>query len=164
MSGNLYELSSDFAMLLDMAENEEIDVELIKDTLESIESGIEDKFENIAKLIKNLNGKSEIFKAEETRIKTRRLSMEKKVDWLKGYLLTSLDLTRKKKIDAGTFTVRKQKNPQGVLVSDIVSLNPIYVKYGEPKADLKLIKEDLQLGKKVEGAELAPDTYHVRIQ
>lgn len=161
---NLYELSSDFAQLLDMAENEEIDIDLISDTLESIEVGIEDKFENIAKLIKNLSGKSEMFKVEENRLKTRRTSMEKKTDWLKGYLLTSLELTKKTKVEAGTFVVRKQKNPQGVLVKDVINLNSKYVKYGEPKADLKLIKEDLKAGVTVDGAELAPDSYHVRIQ
>lgn len=161
---NLYELSSDFAQLLDMAENEEIDIDLISDTLESIEVGIEDKFENIAKLIKNLSGKSEMFKVEENRLKTRRTSMEKKTDWLKGYLLTSLELTKKTKVEAGTFVIRKQKNPQGVLVKDVIILNSKYVKYGEPKADLKLIKEDLKAGVEVDGAELAPDSYHVRIQ
>ena len=40
---NIYELTNDFLELLNMLEDEEVDEEVIMDTLESIEYEIEDK-------------------------------------------------------------------------------------------------------------------------
>lgn len=161
---NLYELSVNFAQLQDLVENEEVDIDALADTLESIEGGIEDKFENISKLIKNLEGKIDMFKKEESRIKTRRTSMDNKVKWLKNYMLTSLELTKKTKVEAGTFSVRKQKNPQSIIITNKSKLPKEFLIPQEPKEDNKAIKEALKSGKKVEGAVVAPESYHIRIQ
>lgn len=164
MSMNLYELSSNFAELFDLIENEEVEQEVLADTLEAIEDGIENKVDNIAKIIKNLDGAVEVFKKEENRIAIRRKVMENRVKWLKEYLLLSLDVTKKKKIEAGTFVVRKQKNPMSVIVSDKSKLPKKYLIPQEPKEDKDAIKKALKNGEKVDGAEIKPDTYHIRIQ
>jgi hypothetical protein len=162
---NLYELSQNFAQLQDMVDNDEIDIEIIKDTIESIEIGIEEKFENISKLLKNLDGKIEMFKNEEKRIATKRKSMENKVKWLKEYLLTSLEVTGRTKVEAGTFVVRKQKNPTSILISDNAVIPEQYLIPQEPTVDTKAVKEAvLKNGEVIEGVQVAPDTYHVRIQ
>jgi hypothetical protein len=162
---NLYELSQSFAQLQDMIDNDEFDLETIKDTLESIEIGIEEKFENISKLLKNLNGKIEMFKGEEKRIATKRKSMENKVEWLKGYLLTSLEVTGKTKVEAGTFTVRKQKNPTSILISENAVIPEQYLIPQEPTVDTKAVKEAvLKNGEVIDGVSVAPETFHIRIQ
>ena len=51
---NIYELTGQFLQLLDMLEDEEVDEQVIMDTLESVEYEIEDKADGYAKIIKAL--------------------------------------------------------------------------------------------------------------
>jgi Siphovirus Gp157 len=162
---NLYTLSVSFAQLQDMVDNEEVELDVVQDTLEAINVSVEEKFENISKLIKNLSGKVEMFKGEEKRIATKRKSMENKIDWLKNYMLTSLDITGKTKVEVGTFTVRKQKNPKSIVISEGAKIPEQFLIPQEPKVDTKLVKEAvLKQGMVIEGVEEAPETFHIRIQ
>lgn len=51
---NIYELTGQFLQLLDMLEDEEVDEQVIMDTLESVEYEIEDKADGYAKITKLL--------------------------------------------------------------------------------------------------------------
>ena len=62
----LYELATDFLTFMEAIENEEVPEEAIADTLESITLDIEDKADNIACLLKNLDAEITAIKAEET--------------------------------------------------------------------------------------------------
>src|SRR5690606_20495401 len=115
--------------------DEEIDMSLIQDTLESIEDGIENKFENISKLIKSLEGDIATFKEEEKRIGNRRKAMENKVVGLKSYMLESLGVIKKDSVNAGTFKVGIQKNPPSIHISDKSKLDSRYLIPQEPKED-----------------------------
>lgn len=55
---SLYELTEDYKELLAMAEDEELDSELLADTLEGIEGSIEEKAEACAKIMQELAGES----------------------------------------------------------------------------------------------------------
>jgi hypothetical protein len=160
----LYELSMNYSKLQEMVENEEIDIDVIKDTLEAIDDEIETKFENISKLIKNLEGEVEMFKKEEERLSARRKTRENKIQWLKSYLLQSLEMTKRDKVKAGTFTVSKQKNPISVVIKDKSKIPSKFLIEQEPKEDKKAILEAVKNGEQVEGVELAPETYHIRIR
>lgn len=160
----LYELTESYQQLLDYIDNEDVDIDTFKDTIEAIESGIEEKFENIAKLIKNTEGDIKVFKEEEKRLSTRRKSMENKVDYLKKYLLESLQKISKDKVETGTVKVRKQKNPDTITISEGAKLPEKYLIPQEAKVDTSTLKEDvLKNGVEVEGVEKAPTTYHIRI-
>ena len=86
---NLYELSIAFQEV----QNMELDPEVMQDTLDSIEGAIENKAENIAKLIRNLESDVSAYKEEEDRLKTKRQATENKVKWLKTYLEDNMKLT-----------------------------------------------------------------------
>ena len=77
----LYELTDDFKQVQQMIEEGH---EGLEDTLESIELAIEDKLENIARLIKNIEGDIAAFKAEEKRLAERRRTLENEVKNLKS--------------------------------------------------------------------------------
>ena len=74
---NLYELSLAFQEV----QNMDLDPEVMKDTLDSIEDAIENKAENIAKLIRNLESDVSAYKEEEDRLKTKHQATENKVKW-----------------------------------------------------------------------------------
>ena len=61
----LYELTSDYLTLLEMAEDPDIDIQAFDDTLEGLEGEIEAKADGYAKVITTLNGDAALLKGQE---------------------------------------------------------------------------------------------------
>lgn len=147
---NLYELSLSFQEV----QNMDLDSEVMKDTLDSIEDAIENKAENIAKLIRNLESDVSAYKEEEDRLKTKRQATENKVKWLKTYLEDNMKLTGKTKFKSGMFNFSIQKNPASVNITDEKIIPVEFLIQQPPKVDKTSIKEILKRGIEVPGAEL----------
>lgn len=147
---NLYELSLSFQEV----QNMELDPEVMKDTLDSIEDAIENKAENIAKLIRNLESDVSAYKEEEDRLKTKRQATENKVKWLKTYLEDNMKLTGKTKFKSGMFNFSIQKNPASVNITDERIIPEEFLIQQPPKVDKTSLKEILKKGIEVPGAEL----------
>lgn len=147
---NLYELSVAFQEV----QNMDLDPEVMKDTLDSIEDAIENKAENIAKLIRNLESDVAAYKEEEDRLKTKRQATENKVKWLKTYLEDNMKLTGKTKFKSGMFNFSIQKNPASVNIVDEKIIPEEFLIQQPPKVDKTSLKEILKRGIEVPGAEL----------
>lgn len=147
---NLYELSLAFQDV----QNMDLDPEVMKDTLDSIEDAIESKAENIAKLVRNLESDVTAYKEEEDRLKTKRQATENKVKWLKTYLEDNMKLTGKTKFKSGMFNFSIQKNPASVNITDEKIIPEEFLIQQPPKVDKNSLKEILKRGIEVPGAEL----------
>lgn len=147
---NLYELSLAFQDV----QNMDLDPEVMKDTLDSIEDAIENKAENIAKLIRNLESDVSAYKEEEDRLKTKRQATENKVKWLKTYLEDNMKLTGKTKFKSGMFNFAIQKNPASVNITDEKIIPEEFLIQQPPKVDKNSLKKILKRGIEVPGAEL----------
>lgn len=147
---NLYELSLAFQEV----QNMELDPEVMKDTLDSIEDAIESKAENIAKLVRNLESDVSAYKEEEERLKTKRQATENKVKWLKTYLEDNMKLSGKTKFKSGMFNFSIQKNPVSVNITDERIIPEEFLIQQPPKVDKTSLKEVLKNGIEVPGAEL----------
>ena len=147
---NLYELSLAFQEV----QNMDLDPEVMKDTLDSIEDAIENKAENIAKLVRNLESDVSAYKEEEDRLKTKRQATENKVKWLKTYLEDNMKLTGKTKFKSGMFNFSIQKNPASVNITDERIIPDEFLIQQPPKVDKTSLKEILKRGIEVPGAEL----------
>ena len=147
---NLYELSLAFQEV----QNMDLDPEVMKDTLDSIEDAIENKAENIAKLVRNLESDVSAYKEEEDRLKTKRQATENKVKWLKTYLEDNMKLTGKTKFKSGMFNFSIQKNPASVNITDERIIPDEFLIQQPPKVDKTSLKEALKSGIEVPGAEL----------
>ena len=147
---NLYELSVAFQEV----QNMDLDPEVMQDTLDSIEDAIENKAENIAKLIRNLESDVSAYKEEEDRLKTKRQATENKVKWLKTYLEDNMKLTGKTKFKSGMFNFSIQKNPASVNITDEKAIPEEFLIQQPPKVDKTSLKEILKRGIEVPGAEL----------
>lgn len=158
----LYELSGNYAQLMDMVDNEEITIEEIGDTLESITGMIEDKVENIAKLRKTIEGDIKAFKEEEKRIANRRKALESKSDYLKNYVQNELIRANIKKLKAGTFNLYFQKNPASVEIIDESIIPEQYREKLPDKIKKDEIKKALQAGEEIIGVTLKEDGEHLR--
>jgi Siphovirus Gp157 len=112
----LYELSNAYKQVMDLLEEGE--TESLRDTLESIQEPLEDKAENIAKLVQSSLAECEVIKSEEKRLADRRRALETKVTGLKQYLFEQLEHAGLSKVKRPTITVSIQNNPPSVEVLD----------------------------------------------
>ncbi|EQC0597585.1 siphovirus Gp157 family protein, partial [Listeria monocytogenes] len=77
----LYSIQDKYQQLLNLAE--QLDPELLKDTLESIDDELETKAENVAFVIKELEGQSLILEKETKRLAERKNTINNNVKRLK---------------------------------------------------------------------------------
>lgn len=156
---NLYELSITFQEV----QNMDLDPEVMKDTLDSIGGTFENKAENMAKLIRNLESDRLAYKEEEDRLKTKRQAVENKLEWLKTYLKDCMKLIGKTKFKSGMFNFSIQKNPVSVNITNKKILPEDYLIPQPPKVNNTTLKKALKDGIEVPGAELK-QTEGVRIR
>lgn len=147
---NLYELSLSFQEV----QNMDLDPEVMKDTLDSIGGTFENKAENIAKLIRNLESDRLAYKEEEDRLKAKRQAVENKLEWLKTYLKDCMKLTGKTKFKSGVFKFSIQKNPVSVNITNKKIIPEDYLIPQPHKVNNTTLKKALKDGIEVPGAEL----------
>lgn len=149
---NLFELTSNFKYILDHAD--ELDEQTLNDTLESIQEPLEDKVDNIAKLLKSLDSDVKTFKEEEKRLKERRQTIENNIKRIKKRTEYDLKTVGLSKIQGKTFTVSIQKNKVSVNIPDENKVPEQYLVPQPGKPNKKEILEDLQNGDEFDWAEL----------
>lgn len=148
----LYELTDNYKKLIEMAEDD--DSQAIKDTLESVNEAIDDKAENTAKVIRELEGRRDAKKKEAQRLNQSATSLDKQITNLKNYLQDQLEITKRTKIQGNLFTVSVQNNPPSVHVENEKKVPLDYFVEQDPKLDKTLLKNALKNGNEIDGAEL----------
>lgn len=107
---NLYELTNDWNTVANMLYDEDVDEQMVLDTLESIEGDIEDKADGYAKIIKELEAKSKARKEEAKRLTDSAKTFENKVKFLKQNLFNTMKETGKTKFTTDLFSFNIAKN------------------------------------------------------
>lgn len=147
----LYELTDAARQLYDLLQADEIDEQTVADTLESM--GAEDKLKSYCQLVSQFNADIEMFRAEAVRIAARKKTAENGVLRLKDALTNYLQQSGQKKAKAGTFTISLRKSVS-VEITDESKLESCFLIPSPPKVDKIAIREALNSGATVEGAQL----------
>lgn len=155
----LYDLTNEYLEVLDMvdADNGEDVQQAIIDTLESIECVLEEKVENIAKLMHSISADERALKAEEERLHNRRMALVNRKASIKDYLKTQLDKAKIKKVKTSLFTVYTQNNKPSVVADEADARLKKYPEIWNSHPDTlnkTVIYELLKSGEKIEGASL----------
>jgi chaperonin cofactor prefoldin len=140
----LYELTGQYRELLELAESEELDKQLIADTLEGLDGEIEIKADGYAKVIRELEGKTAVLKDEIDRLSKRKSVIENNIKNLKQALETAMRATGKTKFKTDLFSFNIQKNPPKLIIDKPEEVPEEYLIPQEPKIDTKAIKEILK--------------------
>lgn len=148
----LYELTNSYLEVLELAE--QLDAEMLKDTLDSIDEVIEIKAENIAKVAKELEGKVIVLTNEIQRLNERKQAINNNIVGIKRYLQDEMEKVGKTKIKGELFNIGIQNNPVSVNVIDERKIPLDFFKEQAPKLDKKFLKDELKKGVEIEGAEL----------
>lgn len=148
----LYEYTQDYLHLLEISE--ELDQDVLIDTIESITESVEEKAENIAKIIRTFEAEVKILKAEEERLAAKRKTHENKVNYLKKYLFEQLEAMGINKIKRPLFTISIQNNPPSVDVINPDEIPSHLWNHPEPVLDKKRILSLLKEGDDIPGVAM----------
>lgn len=146
----LYEIEQAIMDCIDMETGEIIDAE----KLDQLQMEREAKIENVACWIKELKAEAEALKAEKLAFAERQKVAENKMESLKKWLAYALDGQAFKSTRASvTF-----RATESVEITDIYKLDENFLRYKEPEADKKAIKDAIKAGQEVAGATLVKST------
>lgn len=147
--------------------DEGVPIEQLTDSLEEIESGLEEKAGNILFLIRNIEGDIEKIKAEEKRLKEKRLSAEKSIENVKAYLVQNMAAQNKAKIDNGVVKCSIIKSRPVLVLSDegLIpdTFKKITVSSAIDKKQLLAHLKELPEGETIEGAAIGESKIGLKI-
>lgn len=148
----LYELTSSYQQVLEIAE--QLDAETLKDTLDSINDAVEQKVENTAFVVKQLEANVSVIDEEIKRLQAMKGTQTNNIKSLKLYLQESMEKVGLDKVQGKLIKIAIQNNPQSVEVLDENVIPKNYFVEQNPKLDKKAILADLKSGAQVEGVEI----------
>lgn len=152
MGEKLYELADKYK---ELSEREDLDPEVLHDTLDAINDALEDKADNIAAWIDELQSNAERKKAKADEWKASAKADLKKADSLKQYLIQELNYAGKKKMETDRFLLSTRKNNPATVIDDEKLIpNTFKVTKVTELVDKTAIKEAIKAGKDVPGAHL----------
>lgn len=140
--------------------------EYLKKTLPSLENELTQKCENGIGVIVNLQSTVDAMKAEETRLKMRRVVLEKKIASIKDYYLENLRDIGKKKVltNLGTMTVAKVGGKKPLKIDDETVIPQKYFNQRTVyEIDKEKIRTALESGEMVKGAHLEERGSYLKI-
>ncbi len=157
----IYEIAQQYAIIKDM----DLDEEVLQNTLEALQGTLEEKADNITKIMKELELTAEAKKSEAKRLQESAQADLKKVERLKDYLHHNLSLAGVKKLNTGTFNISIMKGREAVKV-DLEKLPSEYWITPDPvpisKTELKKIMKEQEIN--IDGVEIIrnPDTLQIK--
>ena len=162
----LYTLTNDYINLLALAEDPDTDPEVLADTLEGLDGQLEDKADNYAKVIRQIESDVNGLKAEIERLQARKTAAQNNIDRMKANLEQMMIATDKTKFKTELFSFGIQKNPAKVVMDEqyIENVPEEYLKYKDPEIDRKKIAEDLKAGKDLNGIAHLEQSESLRIR
>lgn len=151
---SIYELNKDYAELsamLELAETPE-EIEAIQNTLEMLDLSIEEKIENTAKYMVNVESDIQGLKTEIDRLTKIKKAKENAVERLKNNVEYAMKQKGIEKLEVGTFKAYYKKS-ESVEITNLDVIPADYTRV-EIKADKVAIKKAIKAGEVVDGAHI----------
>lgn len=157
---SLYELKESYLMIQQAIENGE-DLDLI---LQSIDEAIEEKAENYAKVMRNMEGDVSVIDSEIDRLIQRKTVIQNGIKRMKEALYQNMKQVGKKKFktELFSFTIAKNGGKTPIVIQD-ESQVPMEYQKATYSIDKDKIREELESGKELGFAELGVRGESLRI-
>ncbi|MFT8491520.1 siphovirus Gp157 family protein [Liquorilactobacillus satsumensis] len=151
---NLFELTDKYT---ELANRDDLDPEMIKDTLDSIEDTFNSKVDNIATWIERNQMNVDWLTKKIQELRELQTTLKNKNKQLNQYLTEAIDNAGYKEVKTDNHFLKPRNYKASVIINDE---NQISSKYATVETVIKLNKkmlyEDLKNGIYVEGASLKP--------
>lgn len=151
---SIYTLNKDYAELSTMLEAAETpeEIEAIQNTLEMLDLSIEEKIENTAKYMVNVESDIQGLKTEIDRLTKIKKAKENAVERLKNNVEYVMKQKGIEKLAVGTFKAGYRKSESVEIINlDVIPADFTKV---EIKADKTAIKKAIKAGETVDGAQI----------
>lgn len=141
-------------------------IEAWKETLYAVGEEFNEKVGNVAAYIKSLTADCKALDEEKKALEKRKKAKEKTIDFMEKYLIESLQLAGKKKVDTTRALVTWNEGRESVKIDNENTFiewaknnDPNYLKFGKPTIDKTAIKNAIKGGETIEGAQLVKTPY-----
>ena len=155
---HLYEISKEYRELQELANNPEIPLEAISDTLQSIKADFDEKADNICTIIKEEEAEALLLSEQITMLQARLKKKKANIDFYKQYLTDQFAAVGKKALETPRNIVSFRQSEQIVIDERFIDMNcnnPAFVKTETIRTPIKAnIKSAIKNGDRVLGAEL----------
>lgn len=154
----LYKITAQFLETARVLNDSDFDEQTIRDTLEGLQCPFAEKALDIGAVIKNLTANAFAIEEVISDLSVRAGRLMDRIDWLKKYLLSNMQVTGIRKIPGPLFDISLRKNPPSVEIEDRNLIPSAYMRMPEPPApypNKTLIAEALKLNTVVPGAKLS---------
>lgn len=153
MNLTLHEIAASIQSILS---SEEWD-DATEEALAQLEMSLEQKADNCAAFIGNLEAFAAAAKTEEERIAARRKAAENRAAQIRDYLFRGMKAVDRTKLEVGTRVISIKKNPPSVTVDEegIIPARFFTVIPEQYKLDRKAVGEALKKGEDVPGCHLS---------
>ena len=164
MARTLYDISNRYQNLWELCMDENIDLDMLEEALQSVEGELEDKVTNGIGLIQELKYHADAMSEEVKRLSSRKRALENKIECIKKYYLERLQKMGKSKVltNRGTMSVVKSGGKCPMKIDDEALVPPEF-KYIVTEVDKDALRQALESGKIIQGAHLEERTYFLKI-
>lgn len=149
----LYELTGAYLEIQKAIYDPDFDQESAEAALAEITDALEEKADNYARIIKQLDADADAITEEIRRLTARKAMLDNRRDWLKTNLQMAMTATGKTKFKTPFFSFGIQKNPPSVIL-DGPEIPEEYLVPQDPKVDKKAIGARLKTGEVLPFAHL----------
>lgn len=151
---DIFEASKSIRDLDILLENEEIDEETYKDSLELIQKTIDENIDNLTRY--NIKLQSQLNECEMYRnqIEEHKKRIERKIKRLNDFIVNVMNIINKEKLSGNTSEIKSSKSSY-VDIYDINKIPEQYItKTIKFNPDKNKIKEDIKKGLEIDGAKI----------
>lgn len=149
----LYELTGAYLDIQKAVYDPDFDQESAEAALADITDALEDKADNYARIIRQLDADADAIAEEIRRLTARKAMLDNRRDWIKTNLQMAMTATGKTKFKTPFFSFGIQKNPPSVVL-DGPEIPEEYLVPQDPKVDKKAIGARLKTGEVLPFAHL----------
>lgn len=107
---SIYDITGRAVALNEMANDEEVELEVFRDTLEAIEGEFDDKIESYCKVLKNIEGEAAAIAEEVKRLTAKKKAIENNVDRMKKVMFDAMKVMNKETAGGAVLKAKIQKN------------------------------------------------------
>jgi hypothetical protein len=125
----LYEISGQYAALMNLIADKDGEIsEAEQMVLQDLQGEFDTKVENIAKLVKNMEGEHEAYKNESKRLADRARTVEKRVDWFKDYIKNEMLRMNRSAVKGDILTVAVRPSMPACIITDEKAIPLAYMR------------------------------------